>query len=214
MINAESGGLLVSPGVDHPFRPARSLVSESSRRPQPVRPGGEFQTITDTYQRQHQKACSALGEQGHTAFADYQPRDSRHTLAVFMAMSGCTAREISVQLGTSETTVARVYARWLSRDSELMATEARVSAWHAQQRRARKGPGPVRTGANPALPARSAADTPPHTAPDAPFERKRRPRIVGGNLSPAGTRRCLSVHVSASSHDPLAPHVSSAGHRR
>jgi integrase len=72
----------------------------------------------DLYLIAHDAAIVSLVQQGYTSFDGYQPRDSRHTLAVAMAKAGLSARIIGLQLGTAEETIVRVYAQWLQSDRE------------------------------------------------------------------------------------------------
>jgi len=86
----------------------------------------EWRNERDPYLRAHQKAASSLVAKGHLAFDGYQPRDSRHTLAVALAKAGVSARIIGLQLGTAESTITRVYAKWLQSAQEWQDTADRL----------------------------------------------------------------------------------------
>jgi site-specific recombinase XerD len=80
----------------------------------------------DPYARAHAAARASLVAKKLSAFAGYEPRDSRHSLAVDMAQHGISARMIGEQLGTSEAMVASVYAKWLVTTREWLNVQERM----------------------------------------------------------------------------------------
>jgi site-specific recombinase XerD len=80
----------------------------------------------DPYSRAHNDARESLVRKKFAVFARYEPRDSRHSLAVDMAQQGISARMIAHQLGTSVKLVDSTYAKWLVSRQELIDVQERM----------------------------------------------------------------------------------------
>jgi len=76
----------------------------------------------DVYSRAHNEAIASLLTKGRTEFENYEPRQSRHTLAIQMAKRNISSRVIAEQLGTSVRLVETTYAKWLQSREEWCAT--------------------------------------------------------------------------------------------
>lgn len=61
----------------------------------------------------------ALAASGEVRFANYQPRDARHTVAVHLARRGVALSIIARQLGTSERVVSERYAKYQPTTDEI-----------------------------------------------------------------------------------------------
>ena len=81
----------------------------------------------DAYARVQREAIELLVARGHEVFAGYEPRDSRHSVAIDMAQRGASAKDIAEQLGNTEAMVFDVYARWLKKDDEAERLERLMS---------------------------------------------------------------------------------------
>lgn len=81
----------------------------------------------DAYARVQREAIELLVARGHEVFAGYEPRDSRHSVAVDMAQRGASVKDIAEQLGNTEEMVLSVYARWLKQDDESARLERLMS---------------------------------------------------------------------------------------
>jgi site-specific recombinase XerD len=84
----------------------------------------------DPYSRAHNDARASLVRKKFAVFARYEPRDSRHSLAVAMAQQGNSVRMIAHQLGTSEELVSSTYAKWLVSRQELIEVQERMEQQH------------------------------------------------------------------------------------
>lgn len=81
----------------------------------------------DAYARVQREAIELLVARGHEVFAGYEPRDSRHSVAIDMALRGAFVQEIAQQLGNTEAMVFAVYARWLKKEDKSERLERLMS---------------------------------------------------------------------------------------
>lgn len=82
----------------------------------------------DPYARQHAATVAALVADGHTQFAGYEPRDSRHSVSVQMCQAGIPIQLVAQQLGSAVDTVATVYAQWITTEEQWDVMLDRLAA--------------------------------------------------------------------------------------
>ena len=68
-----------------------------------------WRNARDPYARLHAAAVMSLVDNGQTRFAGYEPRDSRHSVAVQMCQAGIPIQLVAQQLGSAVDTVASTY---------------------------------------------------------------------------------------------------------
>lgn len=77
-----------------------------------------WRNARDPYARQHAATVAALVAEGHVQFAGYEPRDSRHSVAVQMCQAGIPIQLVAQQLGSAVDTVASTYAQWITTEEQ------------------------------------------------------------------------------------------------
>jgi site-specific recombinase XerD len=87
-----------------------------------------WRNARDPYARLHAATVAALVADGHTQFAGYEPRDSRHSVAVQMCQAGIAIQLVAQQLGSAVDTVASTYAQWITTEEQWDAVLARLDA--------------------------------------------------------------------------------------
>lgn len=104
-----------------------------------------WRNARDPYARLHRAAVEALVKEGAVQFTDYQPRDSRHSVAVQMARAGVPLTLAAAQLGSSTKTVGAVYARWAPTGLDWEQAFERLSVLAATHQRTELGAAPEET---------------------------------------------------------------------
>jgi integrase len=87
-----------------------------------------WRNARDPYARLHAATVAALVADGHTHFAGYEPRDSRHSVAVQMCQAGIPIQLVAQQLGSAVDTVASTYAQWVTTEEQWDAMLDRLES--------------------------------------------------------------------------------------
>ncbi len=87
-----------------------------------------WRNTRDPYARQHAATVAELVAQGQTQFAGYEPRDSRHSVAVQMCQAGIPIQLVAEQLGSAVDTVTSTYAQWITTEVQWDAMLDRLAS--------------------------------------------------------------------------------------